>query len=371
MGKSSVEKNSSPRRSIGLGAKLAIIFVAVAVLPMASVSYYIITQTQGEAIGAGEALLRPETVALAGVALTGAVALIISILLARSITRPIRGLSNIATAVKNDQPVEPSDIADIKHGQDAIVQLGVAFGDMVSTLSRRLTELEMVFEIGQDITASLEVDETLQAILGRVKDLVAYEAAEITLYDRKEQALFVKAWRGRQGFEDTRGKSYRLGVGLTGKIAAERKSLLIDDAHTGEYEATPTGKTGILTLAIIVRSILGVPLIIRDRLVGTLELVSSQVGAFDENDQRLLETIAPQAALAIEKAQQVREREQKLREEIKQLRIEIDQTKRERQVSAITETNYFQELAKQAREFRRRARERRSSSEEEVSEEAA
>jgi nitrate/nitrite-specific signal transduction histidine kinase len=359
MGKSSDEKSSSPRRSIGFGAKLAIILVAVAVLPLAGVSYYVVAQTQSEA------LLPPGTVALASAVLAGVIALVISILLARSITRPIGGLHNIAIAVKNDQPLEPSDIDDMKHGQDEIVQLGVTICDMVSTLNRRMTELEMVFEIGQDITASVEVDETLQAILGRVKDLVDYDAAEITLYDSKEQALFVKAWRGRQGFEDTRGKSYRLGVGLTGKIAAERKSLLIGDAHTGEYEATPTGKTGILTLAIIVRSILGVPLIIRDRLVGTLELVSSQVGAFDENDQRLLETIAPQAALAIEKAQQVREREQKLRDQIEQLRIEIDQTKRDRQVSAITETNYFQELAKQASEFRKRAKERLDSSEEE------
>jgi nitrate/nitrite-specific signal transduction histidine kinase len=363
MGKSSDKKSSSPRRSIGLVAKLAIILVAVAVLPLAGVSYYVVTQTQSEA--ASEALLQPGTVALASAVLMGVIALVISILLARSITRPIRGLNNIAIAVKNDQPLEPSDIADTKRGQGEIVQLGITFGNMISTLNRRLTELEMVFEIGQDITASVEVDETLQAILGRVKDLVDYDAAEITLYDHKEQALFVKAWRGRQGFEDTRGKSYRLGVGLTGKIAAERKSLLIGDAHTGEYEATPTGKTGILTLAIIVRSILGVPLIIRDRLVGTLELVSSQVGAFDENDQRLLETIAPQAALAIEKAQQVREREQKLRDQIEQLRIEIDQTKRDRQVSAITETNYFQELAKQASEFRKRAKERQDSSEEE------
>jgi GAF domain-containing protein len=69
-----------------------------------------------------------------------------------------------------------------------------------------------------------------------------------------------------------------------------------------------------------------------------------------------LETIAPQAALAIEKAQQVLEREQRLQEEIKLLRIEIDQSKRDRQVTAITESDYFQQLSKQAAEFRKRAK---------------
>jgi nitrate/nitrite-specific signal transduction histidine kinase len=129
---------------------------------------------------------------LVGTALTGITTVVVAILLARSITRPIRRLSD-AAAVKDDQPFKPSDIADIASGQDEIAYLGSTFSDMVATLSRRKTELEMVYEIGQDITASVEVDETLQAILDRVKDVVAYDAAEITLYDQRENALFVKA----------------------------------------------------------------------------------------------------------------------------------------------------------------------------------
>ena len=260
------EKSSKPR--VCLGIKLILVFVALAVLPAAGVSYYALTQAQ-----AGESAPQPGAVILVGAALAGIIAVVVAVLLARSITRPIRRLSDAAEVVKNGQPFEPSDIADVTTRSDEIAHLGHAFGDMVATLHRRLTELEMAYEIGQDITASVEVDETLQAILDRVKDVIAYDAAEITLYDRRENALFVKAWRGKQGFVDTRGKSYRIGVGLTGQIAKDRKSLLIGDAHTDAGQA-PTGKTGILTLSILVRSILGVPLIIRGRLVGTLELVN-------------------------------------------------------------------------------------------------
>jgi nitrate/nitrite-specific signal transduction histidine kinase len=344
--------DNSTRPRLPLGVKLAAIFVALAVLPMVGASYYAIIQAQAE-----ESPLQPGTIVLIGAALTGIITLVAAILLARSITRPVRHLSDAAIAVKSGQPFEPADIADVTTRSDEIAHLGHSFSDMVTTLHRRMTELDMAFEIGQDIAASVEVDETLQAILDRVRDVIAYDAAEITLYDRRENALFVKAWRGKKGFVDTRGKSYRIGVGLTGQIAKDRKSLLIGDAHTDAGKAVPTGKTGILTLSVLVRSILGVPLIIRGRLVGTLELVSSRAGAFTEHDQRLLETIAPQAALAIEKAQLVLEREQKLREEIKQLRIEVDQSKRQRQVSAITETQYFQQLAKKATELRKRAEE--------------
>ena len=160
MGKSSKD-NSNPRRTIGIGTKLAIIFVALSILPMAATSYYIVTQTQDQIVSAaGENLLQPGTVALISVILTGTMALIISILLARSITRPIRRLSDAALAVEHDQPFETSDLASIAAGGDEISHLGRVFIDMVLTLRRRMTELRMVYEIGQDITASLEVDET-------------------------------------------------------------------------------------------------------------------------------------------------------------------------------------------------------------------
>jgi nitrate/nitrite-specific signal transduction histidine kinase len=346
------KRRSGPRWSISL--ILTVVVVAMAVLPAAGVAACVLTQAQIEA----QQLSRLSTVAIAAVALAAAIAVVVSIFLGQSITRPIRRLSGLLQAAGRDQTLEPSVIENIPRGDSEIGQLGQVLGDMVATLHRRMTELSMAYEIGQDITASVEVDETLQAILDRVHDVVAYDAAEITLYEQDKSRLFVTAWRGKKGFADTRGKSYQLGVGLTGTIAKERRSLLIGDALTGDYEAMPTGKTGILTLDSMVRGILGVPLIIRGRLVGTLELVSSQAEAFSENDQRLLETIAPQAALAIEKAQQVREREQELQEEIKLLRIEIDQAKRERQVTAITESDYFQQLSEQAAEFRKRAKRR-------------
>ncbi len=286
------------------------------------------------------------------VGVVGVFVLIVAIVLASGITRPITRLTNAAIAVENDQPFEPTDIQDVTAGRDEIAHLGRVFSAMVVALRRRVNELRTVYKIGQDITATLEVDETLQAILERVRDAVPYAAAEITLYDQRENRLLVTAWKGVEGYANTTGKSYELGKGFTGVIGQERRSLLVPDIQTAdEYQHAIAVQ---LSDEKSIRALLGVPLLIRDRLVGTLELVSSRVGAFDENDQRLLETIAPQAAIAIEKAQQIREREQKLQDQIKQLRIEIDQAKRERQVKEITETDYFQDLATRAANMRRR-----------------
>jgi hypothetical protein len=65
-----------------------------------------------------------------------------------------------------------------------------------------------------------------------------------------------------------------------------------------------------------------------------------------------LETIALQAAIAIETAQRVEERERRLKEQIAQLRIEIDEAKKARQVAEITETDYFRDLRAKARQLR-------------------
>ncbi|MEA3340808.1 MAG: GAF domain-containing protein, partial [Chloroflexota bacterium] len=284
-------------------------------------------------------------------ALMAALTVVASLVVARTLAQPIDKLAAAAQNVENDEPFEPQDIATVTAQGDEIGHLARVFSDMVISLRARVAELRTVYEIGQDITATLEVDETLQAILDRVRDVIAYDAAEITLFDQLEKNLIVTAWIGAGGFADTRGRRYELSKGFTGLIGQERRSLLVADAQADEERKAVTVK---LTDDAIVRSLLGVPLLIRDRLVGTLELTSKRVGAFNEDDQRLLETIAPQAAIAIEKAQQVREREQKLKNQIKQLRIEIDEVKRQKQVEQIVETDYFQTLREKARSMRAR-----------------
>jgi len=85
-----------------------------------------------------------------------------------------------------------------------------------------------------------------------------------------------------------------------------------------------------------------------------MQVVSTQAGQFDEHSRRLLETIALQAAVAIETAQRVEARERELRAQIAQLRIEVDEAKRARQVAEVTETEFFAQLQQQAKGLRSR-----------------
>ncbi len=232
-------------------------------------------------------------------------------------------------------------------------EIGIAsthFNSMALSLKQRDTELKTIYQISQDITANLELDPTLQSVLEQVQRMIAYNAAEICLYDEKENVLRARAWAGPNGIvADTSGASYPLDKGYTGWIGQKRASLLVSDVDSHQAQQ-PLARH--VAEGIKLNSYLGVPLIANQKLVGTLELVSAQKAAFDEHTQQLLETIAPQAAIAIQNAAQVIERERSLKEQIEQLRIEIDEVKKAKQVAEITGTEYFQDLQQKAKQIR-------------------
>ncbi len=97
-----------------------------------------------------------------------------------------------------------------------------------------------------------------------------------------------------------------------------------------------------------------------NQVIGVLQLLNAQdlktgeIIAFDEYLQRMIESLSSLAAVALE----VYIREQSLRQEIEQLRIEIDRVKQSRQVAEIAETDYFQQLQRKARDFRKETKAR-------------
>ena len=106
-------------------------------------------------------------------------------------------------------------------------------------------------------------------------------------------------------------------------------------------------------------SVLTIPLTNTQRdVVGVLQLAdaqdpeTNQVGAFDRNLQQMMESLSALAGVALDSYL----REQALRQEIEQLRIEIDEAKRQKQVSEIVDSDFFQDLQSKARNLRNRPR---------------
>ena len=178
-------------------------------------------------------------------------------------------------------PFLPDDEAQLApFAQQAMVAYKNA--QLYEDVRRRAREMEIIAEITRTITASLDLETTLNAILASVLKVVPYDLAEICLWEPDESVLRTRA-RGADPKYATQtrqmGGAYTLEDGLTGWIARTREPLLIGDLQK-EQRCSP--KIDLAEFPI--RSHVGVPLLMGNDLIGTLELVSYQPHAFTQND---------------------------------------------------------------------------------------
>lgn len=157
--------------------------------------------------------------------------------------------------------------------------------------------LVVVQEISQTITSSMDLNQTMNTILNSVGRIIHYDAGEITLWDQSLNALRPV---GRVGDTRRNGSNggtptYGTDEGYTGWIARYRQPLLLGDVSV-RSDVRPHRDD------FPFQSYIGLPLTVGDRFIGTLELASTTRYAFDHDDLALLESIAGQAAIAIENA---------------------------------------------------------------------
>jgi PAS domain S-box-containing protein len=166
-----------------------------------------------------------------------------------------------------------------------------------------------VGEITREILLGLDLDQTLNRILVRARELVHYDSAEICLWDKARAVMVTACAAGDSRQEARAGTVYRLDDGYAGWIARHRQPLLITDTST---QADIRPRTYPRDLPI--RSYVGLPLVTGDAFVGSLGLASNQPRAFAGNELEILKTLADQAAIAIETVRRSQEREQRVQE---------------------------------------------------------
>ena len=297
-------------------------------------------------------------------------AVIVSIGLARAFSRPMVLLSNAARGIEASVDAVEASVGADKGAAVGAVRLGVShisgtreisnlvtvFSQMVAALQKRINELGSIYAMGQTITSALEYEQTLQAILAAVQHVVQFDAAEVSIARGDE--LTVEAWSGQGRFKDTTGRRRLIGQGLTGLIAQNKTFILCPSVSAAALKERFGSAVDLAFLAEVigtgVLSFLGIPLLIGERLIGTLTLVHREVNHFTEDDRRQLSRLAAQASIAIDNATRVRQRESALKQQICELQIEIDEAKKARQVAEITETDYFRELSQKAQRLRER-----------------
>jgi transcriptional regulator with GAF, ATPase, and Fis domain len=196
-------------------------------------------------------------------------------------------------------------------------------------------------------------------VLDAVKQVVEFDAAEVSVLRGDE--LVVEAWAGQTDFNNTTGRKYRVGRGPTGMIAANKAPVLVstlsgkeeDLRRTLGYESA-AGEFLMKTHKVMINSFLGIPLLIGDRLIGTLTLVHREPGRFTEDERWQLSKLAGQASIAMDNAIQVKQREEILKAQIRELKVEVDAGRINEEVEQITGSDYFQSLQAHAAKMRNR-----------------
>jgi sigma-B regulation protein RsbU (phosphoserine phosphatase) len=150
----------------------------------------------------------------------------------------------------------------------------------------------LLLEVADVVNTTLDLDTTLRRVAELVRKVIDYEIFGILLLNEKTQELY---FRFQVGYarEIAERMRIKVGEGVTGIAAQRREAILVDDVSTDRryISAVPN-----------VRSELAVPLIVKNRLIGVIDIESPQPNHFTEEHKRLLTLIASRMAVGIENA---------------------------------------------------------------------
>lgn len=160
-----------------------------------------------------------------------------------------------------------------------------------------LERFQRLIEISRGLASTLDLNDLLDRIVHAAADVCNAEAASILLYDEKKDQLFFQA---ASNLEEPlmQGLVVPVEGSIAGWILTHRQPVLINDAQKDPRHFSSIAKpTGVETT-----SLLGLPLIHKDKVIGVLEAINKQSGRFSHEDQEVLLALGAQAAVAIENA---------------------------------------------------------------------
>ncbi|WP_263384761.1 GAF domain-containing protein [Granulicella arctica] len=152
-------------------------------------------------------------------------------------------------------------------------------------------QVEFLHRLADALNTTLDVNTLMHRVADLVRAVIDYRIFAILLLNDRTHELRMRFQSGHTA--EIERMRIKVGHGVVGQAALQRKSMLIEDVTTfPQYvEANPN-----------VRSELAVPLIVKNKVIGVLDLESEQIGYFTNEHRRLLELVASRMSTAIENA---------------------------------------------------------------------
>jgi len=191
-------------------------------------------------------------------------------------------------------------------------------------LERRASQLAMVNKIGEQIAAAMDLKRVIDSATTLIQKSFGYYHVGFFIPDWNRGELVLRSSSGFFSEFFPENHHLKFGQGMVGWCANNRSILLANDVRLEPRY------TNLYPERILTRSELVVPVLAGENLVGVLDIQSPQVGSFEDNDVRVMKTVADQIAVAIENARlyeeirrQLNERE-RLFEEVDGARSELE-----------------------------------------------
>jgi signal transduction histidine kinase len=153
---------------------------------------------------------------------------------------------------------------------------------------------QQFIEIFLDLASTFDLESILRKIIHTAKSLTHAEAASILLYNDVHQQLHFAAMTN----SSKEAQLHKMVVpkeSLAGWVAIHREPVIVQDVRKDTRWFTDVAEK----IDFFTRSIIAVPMITQEKLIGVLEVLNKFEGTFDEQDQRYLSILASQAAVAI------------------------------------------------------------------------
>ena len=160
-----------------------------------------------------------------------------------------------------------------------------------------IDKYKTIFSISNDLASTLDINTILERIINSAIELLGAEVASILLYDSMKEQLYFRAATNMQLYS-TLHQIMVPKESLAGWVAQHREAVIIDDVHQDKRFSDLVEKnTSYKTENICI-----VPMSVKDKLIGVLEVLNKKTGQFTKSDQDILYTLGTQAAIAIENA---------------------------------------------------------------------
>ena len=152
-------------------------------------------------------------------------------------------------------------------------------------------QLDFLLRLADALNTTLDLNTLLHRVADLVRAVIDYRIFAILLINDRTHELWMRFQTGHT--PDVERIRIKLGRGVSGQAALQRKSMLVEDV---------TKIDNYINANSAVRSELAVPLIVKNRVIGVLDLQSEIPAFFTADHQRLLELTASRVAIAVENA---------------------------------------------------------------------